>query len=228
MIPTSRMPSRSAAADAQAMKERILSAVAAQPSLTRAELRGRRAWLAAAGVVAALGTFALAGGLRVGPRPNELVLATATGSALLAALAMLMVMAPGRGQLGRSRAALWAVATLIPLALIAWKVGVSSAFDGMSAAWPTRPGLRCLRLELAIGAGPLALGLLAWRRTDPVHPFTFGAALGAALGVGAAVLVDLWCPVAYVPHLLLGHLVPVAALAGLGALGGLALRLRSP
>jgi hypothetical protein len=35
--------------------------------------------------------------------------------------------------------------------------------------------------------------------------------------------VDLWCPVAYVPHLVLGHLLPLFVLAGAGALLGQAL-----
>jgi hypothetical protein len=32
--------------------------------------------------------------------------------------------------------------------------------------------------------------------------------------------VDLWCPVAYVPHLLLGHVLPLFVIAGAGALLG--------
>jgi hypothetical protein len=33
-------------------------------------------------------------------------------------------------------------------------------------------------------------------------------------------LVDLWCPVGYVPHLLLGHVLPIAILSLAGALIG--------
>jgi hypothetical protein len=43
-----------------------------------------------------------------------------------------------------------------------------------------------------------------------------GGALGAAVGACATVLVDLWCPVAYVPHLVLGHLLPMALLGLIG------------
>jgi len=35
--------------------------------------------------------------------------------------------------------------------------------------------------------------------------------------------VDLWCPVASVPHLLLGHVLPLGILAAVGALLGDAL-----
>jgi hypothetical protein len=40
--------------------------------------------------------------------------------------------------------------------------------------------------------------------------------------VGAVVwvLVDLWCPVAYVPHLLLGHVLPLVLTALVGTLLG--------
>jgi hypothetical protein len=34
------------------------------------------------------------------------------------------------------------------------------------------------------------------------------------------VLVDLWCPVAYLPHLLLGHVLPLALAVGAGAMLG--------
>ena len=62
--------------------------------------------------------------------------------------------------------------------------------------------------------------LAARRRSDALAPAATGAAFGAATGLGATVFVDLWCPVAYVPHLLLGHLLPVAVLSAAGAVGG--------
>jgi hypothetical protein len=41
------------------------------------------------------------------------------------------------------------------------------------------------------------------------------------------VLVDLWCPVAYVPHLLVGHVLPLVATTLTGAwLGGRLIALR--
>jgi hypothetical protein len=47
-----------------------------------------------------------------------------------------------------------------------------------------------------------------------------GVALGVATGAAAAALVDLWCPVGHVPHLLIGHVAPILLLGGLGALVG--------
>jgi hypothetical protein len=56
-------------------------------------------------------------------------------------------------------------------------------------------------------------------------------AMGVAAGAWAWAAVDVWCPVAYMPHLLLGHVLPVIAVAGVGALFGrtfLSLRPRPP
>jgi hypothetical protein len=55
------------------------------------------------------------------------------------------------------------------------------------------------------------------RRSDAVHPAAQGAALAVAFGMCATVLGDLWCPVGHLPHLLGGHILPVALLALLGA-----------
>ena len=38
--------------------------------------------------------------------------------------------------------------------------------------------------------------------------------------VAAGALVDLWCPVAYLPHVLLGHILPLAIAAAFGAWAG--------
>ena len=124
--------------------------------------------------------------------------------------------------LGRSRTWLLCGIVLIPLGLFAWKVICSLAFGDPMVAWPARPGLRCLSLSLLVAAGPL-LAFLAARRSAPVHPALNGAAIGVASGACAWVALDLWCPVAFVPHLLLGHLLPLCILGGTGALLGQAL-----
>ncbi len=58
--------------------------------------------------------------------------------------------------------------------------------------------------------------LYSRRGTDPSHPNSAGMALGVSIGLAVAVLIDLWCPVAYLPHLLVGHLLPIVILALLG------------
>ena len=124
--------------------------------------------------------------------------------------------------LGRSRSWLLSGIALIPFGLFAWKVSCSLAFDDPMAQWPARPGLKCLSVSLLVAAGPL-LAFLAARRSAPVHPALNGAAIGVASGACAWVALDLWCPVASVPHLLLGHVLPLCILAGTGALLGQAL-----
>ena len=66
----------------------------------------------------------------------------------------------------------------------------------------------------------LFAALTSWRRSDPITPRATGAAFGAGAGLGSALLVDLWCPVGYVPHLLLGHVLPIAILSVAGGLIG--------
>jgi hypothetical protein len=124
--------------------------------------------------------------------------------------------------LGRSGSWLLCGIALIPLGLFVWKVGCSLAFGDPMTEWLERPGLKCLSLSLLVAAGPL-LAFLAARRSAPVHPALNGAAIGVASGACAWVALDLWCPVASVPHLLLGHVLPLCVLAGMGALLGQAL-----
>ena len=121
--------------------------------------------------------------------------------------------------LGRSRRGLLCGAILIPISLLAWKIGCSIAFGAAMVTWPERPGERCLALSLLVAAGPL-LSFIAIRRSAPVHPALNGAVMGFAAGACAWVAAELWCPVAFVTHLLLGHVLPIGVLAAGGALLG--------
>jgi len=85
--------------------------------------------------------------------------------------------------------------------------------------WTLRPGLRCFSLSLLVAVGPL-LCFLAIRRSAPLRPALNGAVMGLAAGASAWVAVDVWCPVAYLPHLLIGHVLPLFVLAAAGALIG--------
>jgi hypothetical protein len=202
------------------LRATILDAAAREPSATRSERRRQSVLLLGLGTAAALAIFELWGGARADGRPPSLILATVSGGAVLAATASVVALRRGRSMLGRSPWLLVAAMVLLPVALVLWKTAVSSLYDGMTAVWPARPGFRCLTLALQVGMVPLALALVARRRADPVQPAISGAAIGAACGVAAAALVDLWCPVAYLPHLLLGHLLPVALLTLAGGIAG--------
>ncbi len=118
--------------------------------------------------------------------------------------------------LGRPRA--WLLATIVasPIALVGWKILWSAQFDQGLDPWPERLGFRCLSLSLALGALPLLAVLIGRRGSEPRHPRIAGGGTGASVGLAVAVFVDMWCPVAYVPHFLLGHVVPIAVLGLIG------------
>ena len=211
------------------LKERVLAAVAEEPSRPhRAAARHRWLLLAGAGL-ASLAIFALAGGIRPTGRPVALWIATSTGAIAIAGVAVALAFRRGSSMLGRPASVLLGLALVTPLVLLAWKLGVSSLFPEMTRWWPERPGLRCLYLATSTGLAPTAAMLYLGRGTAPAHPRLTGLALGTAAGALVWVLVDFWCPVAHLRHLLLGHVLPLVLLAALGvAAGGLLAARRMP
>jgi hypothetical protein len=212
-----------------------LAAAAAEASPTRAVVHRRNLFIGMAAAVSGVGAFMVFAALmsagqlvrlggEVAPqqyveRSVWLVVATAGGALGVAATALWLALSRGRSMLGRSRSWLLCGSILVPISLFAWKVGCSIAFGDEMLAWPERPGLRCLALSLFVAVGPL-VSFVVMRRGAPVRPALNGAAMGFAAGACAWVAVDLWCPVAYVPHLLMGHVLPLLILAGMGALLG--------
>lgn len=211
------MPTEPAPEPPEALRARVLELVGRQPSPSRRELHRRTFAWSALGVVAPLVLFASLGGAEAGPRPWALLLATVAGTSGLSLVALSVALGRAGRTLGPTRASLVAVALVPPLLFLLWKLGCSALFEGMLAAWPSRPGLRCFGVSLLFGVVPLVTFLIARRGSDPVHPRSLGAALGAAGGLWAATLVDLWCPVAYPIHVVLGHVLPALLLAGAGA-----------
>jgi hypothetical protein len=187
---------------------------------TRAQVRLRRAAVLLCGALLGLFVFALSGGVRVGPRPALLVVVAAATGALIAGFAGRVLLTRGGSMLGRPYASRIGVIVGAPLMAIATRHLLSAEFEGMVSAWPGRPGFRCLGLTLAIALAPMVACAFAFRHSEVVTPGSSGAGVGVAMGLSAGVLVDLWCPVAHVPHLLLGHLLPVAILGVAGYLIG--------
>ena len=160
--------------------------------------------------------FVQLGGIRPYDRPTVLVVGTCLGWRVIASVAAWIGVARGGSMLGRSTASLVTLIVATPLALLAWKVGVTVPFGPqMLAPWPTRPGFRCLWLSVAMAVPLLVAFVAVRRRSDPVRPGVAGAALGVTVGVAAGALVDLWCPVGFVPHVLLGHILPLLVVAAL-------------
>jgi len=201
-------------------KQRLMTTVAATPSATQAQTRSARWWLLGAGVMGALMIFFLKGGVRPTGRPAALTALTSLGASISGGLGMFFLLTTrGKSMLRRPAGALLAAAVLSTAAFLAWKMAWSAQF-GLTFRWPDRIGFRCLRMGVVVGALPLFALLASYRGTEPLRPATTGAAFGAGAGLASAVLVDLWCPVGYLPHLLLGHVLPIVALAGIGALLG--------
>ncbi len=202
------------------LKAQVLAQVRAHPAPPR-RLATRRALLVVAlAVIAAVAIFAARGGIRPTHRAEALMIGTAGSSACIAALALWAAFGRSRSMLGRSRALLLAVIVAAPLALLAFKLLWSAGFAGGLAEWPDRAGFKCLGVGLSTGGLPLLALAFVRRGSNPTHATLAGTALGVAVGAWSATLVDLWCPVGYPPHLLIGHLGPMLLLGALGALLG--------
>ena len=225
--PHLRHPAVAACSSAE-LRARVLEQARREPAPTRVELTAQNGVVMGAAMLIPLLVFFLAGGVRSAPRPNRLVLETAVGSALLAVGFAAVGLGRGRSMLGRARARLLTVVLGAPVLLFAWRELVSARYPNMMVEWTERPGLRCFCLSLALSMAPLVGALWTRWETDPVHPRVTAAVLAAIVGAGAWVLVDLWCPVGYVPHVLFGHVTPLILLmAGSALFGGRLLALRA-
>lgn len=199
------------------LRHQVLSAVRSETSPTRAVHRARELLRLLAALAVTFAVFIASSGVRVGERPLSLLAATALGAAALAIVVNVIALGRGRSMLGRSKILLWGVAIVSPTALLAWKIGWTSHY---AALGPTRAGLKCLCLSLAMGAPPFVVALMARRSSDPLHPGATGAAVGAAVGAMVWVLVDFWCPVGRPLHLLIGHVLPCLLFIVGGAIAG--------
>jgi hypothetical protein len=200
-------------------RSRVLVAVGDIPAPTRRQLLRRRAWLVLAAVAGALALFWADGGVRATGRPPSLVAWTSLGTAGFAGVGMWFLFTRGRSGI-RRRWVLLALAAVAPAtAFVLWRYGLGSLYH-LAGPWPARAGFRCFAMSVATGCMLLFATLMASRHVDPMTPRATGAAFGAGAGLGTALLVDLWCPVAYLPHLLIGHLLPIAVLAAAGAAAG--------
>lgn len=199
-----------------ARKARALALAAALDAPTRAEVRWRRAVAVPLAVSAMAAVLSLWGGPgHAWGRPQAVTTWIVAGVAALAVAATLLTV-PRRSMLPPRRSRLLAVAFGVPALVAAWLIAWHGAYDDPFS----RFGLRCLTLTAAAAPWPFAALLAFMPRFDPVHPRLSGAALGGAAGAWAALLVELWCPLADPGHVLVGHALPLAALAGLGALVG--------
>jgi hypothetical protein len=203
-----------------ALEGRILASLAASRPPTRGAIARQTTALTMVSWSITLVVFLLAGGPRVLGRPLPLLAGTALGIGAISGVAAWAALGRGKSMLGRARRLLVPIIIGSPAMILTWKLFWSAQFAGAFDAWPTRPGLRCLVLSLALALCPLTAFVVGRRSSEPRRPVLTGFSAGVALGCITSSLTDLWCPVAYLPHVLLGHLLPIVLLGGIGAWSG--------
>src|SRR4051794_4210585 len=104
------------------LKDRVLRAVDAEPSPPRPWRRRWTLLAVLAALAGALAIFVVSGGPRMGGRPMPLVIGSAAGAMVIAALALYAALGRGRSMLGRPRVWLYAVVMLVPVLLFGWKL----------------------------------------------------------------------------------------------------------
>jgi len=210
------------------LKAKVRGAVGARPSPTRSTGRAQARAIALASVVIAAVLFFGVGGVSHGAgRTTGVAAASIGGWGVIAAAAVWAANRRGGSATGPSRAWLLSVAVGTPALLLALMLAIVLVTPAASEIHPERLGLDCLSLTLAAATFPFVGLLLLRRGSDAVHPGAAAAALAAASTTAGGVIVELWCPVVAWKHVALGHVLPIAVLALVGAFaGGEVLRVR--
>lgn len=203
------------------LKERVLASVRRTPSPVRSATRRevRRVLVVTLGALVAL-FFGLDGMRHAMGRPAWFLVASLS---LWGAVALAALRAAWRAGIAFGAGALTSLGTVIvgaPAAALVGSLALVQVAPEVAALHPERSGLTCFALVLAAAVCPLAGLTRARRSSDPLHPVASGAALGVACGACGGAMVDLWCPVAAPSHVLVGHVLPMAALALVGAMLG--------
>ena len=200
-----------------ALRNRVLAAAAATPSMTRRQGQRIAVVLTLASVGVALALFELAGGLAPPrDRPLFMTVRLADGWALFSAILTWLVIGRGRSTLARPPPAIAAATFACPLLLMSW----TQQFGDLSLAASSGGPWSCFLLTMLVAAVPLASFLVLRRGVEPQNPGTLGAAMGAMCGSWASVLGLLHCPIVASEHVLVGHVAPLVLLTMLGMLMG--------
>jgi hypothetical protein len=184
----------------------------------------RRITLLLAAVPGAIATVLLTASHLVHGRPalrvdlstaptSELVLVLILVGALALATTLVAVGRGARG-LGPPATSLFVVAVLVTpvYAVLTLAIPIESAEEAAAAtADLSRWGLRCGAIAAAAGMLVLTSFACALRRSVAAASRLRGAALGAAAGAWSGLTVFLFCPATELGHLLVGHVLPIAA-----------------
>jgi hypothetical protein len=210
------------------VRARVLAAVQLAPAPSQAAV-AREQRVALAVGFAILGGVWVRLGVHPGVRPLAYIATLAIVWLLVAVATTWAGVARGKSMLGRPAAWRLAVAALTPAVMLAlwWPIAQAwpSTLENESGAFEVA---QCLVGTGLLGIGPLLAFLYLNRGSEPIRPWLSGAAFGvAAAGWGAVALVIV-CRHASASHMLLGHVLPVAAMGLIGAvLGAWALAVRT-
>jgi hypothetical protein len=203
------------------LKDRVMSAVRRTPSAVRADARSDARTVLQRSVAMSVGLFLAFDGIRHAlGRPPWFVVTSVGIWAAVAALAARGAWRWGGSFVSGSGMQLLTIAFATPALLVAVSLALSRLAPQLAAAGPPREPLPCFALVFVAGLYPLVATCMLRRSSDPLHPIANGAALGAASGAVSGVMVDVWCPLTDPAHVLPGHVLPVAALAMVGAVLG--------
>jgi hypothetical protein len=201
----------------EALKLRVLAAARGHPAPERTDKFLPGLALAALAAVAMVAVTALAGGpSHAAGRPAVSGAWIVGGTLALAVTATWLSLPHRRSMLSPARGQLLAVAIGVPVLVGAWLLLWHTTY----ADPLVRAGYRCFALTAATAPWPFMALAYFSRRLDPRHPALAGAALGATAGAWAAVMVELWCPLAVLDHVVMGHVLPLALLALAGSVYG--------
>lgn len=215
----------------ESLKLRVLEAVRQRPMPPRTDRLAFSIGLAALAAMAMLAVLQWApplfgevgGPVHAAGRPASSGAWILAGTLALALSSTWLVLPSRRSMLSPARGPLLAVAIGVPVLVGAWLVLWHPTYaDPFS-----RAGWRCFALTALTAPWPFAVLAYLGRRLEPRHPGTAGAALGSVAGAWAAVMIELWCPLAAQEHVLMGHVLPLVVLTLAGsAIGVRMFRLR--
>lgn len=203
------------------LRDRIASAVGKRSSLTRAQYRRQSILVVVLSLAPVAADLALRGVHPLG-RPPGYVAIVAIGWFALVLATSSWTLRPGGAALGRPRPALVALAIALPASLLLVSLLASAAFPETlrSPLYGWRVHLACALMTIGLSLAPIGGLLWLFRRSDPVKPWTTGAALGAVAASWAGAVIAVQCPHPEPLHVALAHVAPIAVAAIVTAVAG--------
>ena len=159
-----------------------------------------------------------AAGLQLGLQTTSRLVWVSGMLLILTCAATAIALWRGRTGFGASAALLVFIAALVtPLYALLTVPNSVHAPDFAIASVDVSPfGIRCFALAVFVGVAVLASFAIALHRAVPVASYLRSAVLGAAAGAWAGLAVFGFCPSGDRLHLVIGHVLPIAALTALG------------